>query len=59
MAPAKIKTTEERERLDRIFAEVEAAERGESAPEADTRTQQQIADWDIKKANSYIDGDWK
>ena len=42
MAPAKIKTTEERERLDRIFAEVEAAERGESAPEADTRTQQQI-----------------
>lgn len=42
MALAKIKTSEERERLDRIFAEVEAAERGETAPEADTRTQQQI-----------------
>ena len=49
MAPAKIKTTEERERLDRIFAEVEAAERGESAPEADTRTQQQI-DEDNRRA---------
>ena len=42
MLTAKIKTAEERERLDRIFAEVEAAERGESAPEEDTRTQQQI-----------------
>ena len=42
MALAKIKTAEERERLDRIFAEVEAAERGEFAPEADARTQQQI-----------------
>lgn len=49
MAPAKIKTAEERERLDRIFAEVEAAERGESAPEADTRTQQQI-DEDNRRA---------
>ena len=43
------KTEEERERLDRIFAEVEAAERGESAPEADTRTQQQI-DEDNRRA---------
>ena len=42
MAIAKIKTDEERERLDRIFAEVEAAERGETAPEADTRTPRQI-----------------
>lgn len=42
MAPAKIKTEDELARLDRIFAEVEAAERGETAPEADTRTQQQI-----------------
>lgn len=49
MALAKIKTAEERERLDRIFAEVEAAERGESAPEADTRTQQQI-DEDNRRA---------
>lgn len=49
MALAKIKTEEELARLDRIFAEVEAAERGESAPEADTRTQQQI-DEDNRKA---------
>lgn len=49
MAPAKIKTDEEMARLDRIFAEVEAAERGESAPEADTRTQQQI-DEDNRRA---------
>ena len=49
MQPAKIKTDEERKRLDRIFAEVEAAERGESAPEADARTQQQI-DEDNRRA---------
>lgn len=49
MAPAKIKTAEERERLDRIFAEVEAAERGESVLEANTRTQQQI-DEDNRRA---------
>ena len=49
MAIAKIKTDEERERLDRIFAEVEAAERGETAPEADTKTQQQI-DEDNRRA---------
>ncbi len=42
MAPAKIKTAEERERLDRIFAEVEAAERGETLEPAETRTQEQI-----------------
>jgi hypothetical protein len=49
MAIAKIKTDEERERLDRIFAEVEAAERSETAPEADTKTQQQI-DEDNRRA---------
>lgn len=42
MAIAKIKTAEERERLDRIFAEVEAAERGETMEPAETRTQEQI-----------------
>lgn len=42
MAPAKIKTAEELARLDAIFAEIEAVERGKTAPEADTRTQQQI-----------------
>jgi hypothetical protein len=39
---AKIKTAEEMARLDSIFAEIEAADRGETAPETDTRTQQQI-----------------
>lgn len=42
MAPAKIKTEEERARLDRIFAEVEAAERGDTLEPAETRTQEQI-----------------
>lgn len=42
MAPAKIKTDEELARLDRIFAEVEAAERGETLEPAETRTQEQI-----------------
>ena len=41
MAIAKIKTAEERERLDRIFAEVEATERGETPEPVDTRTQEQ------------------
>lgn len=41
MAIAKIKTAEERERLDRIFAEVEAAERGDTMEPVDTRTQEQ------------------
>ena len=49
MAPAKIKTAEERERLDRIFAEVEAAERGDTMEPVDTRTQEQI-DEDNRKA---------
>ena len=44
MALAKIKTSEERERLDRIFAEVEAAERGETPEPVDTRTQEQRDD---------------
>ena len=42
MAPAKIKTEEELARLDSIFAEVEAAERGETLEPAKTRTQEQI-----------------
>jgi hypothetical protein len=42
MAPAKIKTAEELARLDRIFAEVESAERGETLEPAETRTQEQI-----------------
>ena len=41
MAIAKIKTAEERARLDRIFAEVEASERGETLEPVDTRTQEQ------------------
>lgn len=49
MAIAKIKTTEERERLDRIFAEVEAAERGETSQKTDSRTPAQIAE-DNRKA---------
>lgn len=49
MAPAKIKTDEELARLDRIFAEVEAAERGETLEPAETRTQEQI-DYDNRKA---------
>ena len=49
MAIAKIKTAEERERLDRIFAEVEAAERGETPEPVDTRTQKQI-DEDNRRA---------
>ena len=49
MAPAKIKTEEERARLDRIFAEVEAAERGETLEPAETRTQEQI-DEDNRRA---------
>ena len=49
MAPAKIKTAEEFARLDRIFAEVEAAERGETLEPAETRTQEQI-DEDNRRA---------
>ena len=39
---AMIKTDEERARLDRIFAEVEAELRGEKPEPVDTRTQEQI-----------------
>ena len=49
MAMAKIKTVEELARLDRIFAEVEAAERGETLEPAETRTQEQI-DEDNRRA---------
>lgn len=49
MALAKIKTAEERERLDRIFAEVEAADRGETLEPDETRTQEQI-DEDNRRA---------
>lgn len=49
MAPAKIKTEEELARLDSIFAEVEAAERGETLEPAETRTQEQI-DEDNRRA---------
>lgn len=49
MALAKIKTDEERARLDVIFAEIEAMERGEQLPKADSRTPAQIAE-DNRKA---------
>lgn len=49
MAMAKIKTEEERARLDAIFAEIEAIERGEIPAKADERTQEQVAD-DNRKA---------
>ena len=49
MAPAKIKTKEKLARLDRIFAEVEAAERDETLEPAETRTQEQI-DEDNRRA---------
>ena len=41
MPLAKINTEEERARLDAIFAESEAAERGETPEPVDTRTQEQ------------------
>ena len=49
MAMAKIKTAEEMARLDAIFAEVEAAELGETLEPADTRTHEQI-DEDNRRA---------
>ena len=52
MAMAKIKTEEELARLDSIFAEVEAAERGETLEPAKTRTQEQI-DEDNRRAKIY------
>lgn len=39
-----VKTAEERARLDAIFAEIEAEERGEIPAQADTWTQEQIAE---------------
>ena len=44
MALARIKTEEERARLDAIFAEIEAMERGEPLPVADSRTSAQVAE---------------
>lgn len=49
MAMAKIKTEEERARLDAIFAEIEAIERGEMPAKANERTHEQVAD-DNRKA---------
>ena len=49
MALAKVKTAEEMARLDAIFAEVEAAERGETLEPAETRTKEQI-DEDNRRA---------
>lgn len=49
MAPAKIKTAEELARLDRIFAEVESTERGETLEPAEMRTKEQI-DEDNRRA---------
>lgn len=49
MAIAKIKKDEERARIDAIFAEIEAIERGEQLPKADSRTPAQIAE-DNRKA---------
>ena len=49
MALAKIKTEEERARLDAIFAEIEAMEQSEELPVTDSRTQEQI-DEDNRKA---------
>lgn len=44
MALARIKTDEERARLDAIFAEIEEMERGEPIPVADSLTPAQIAE---------------
>ncbi len=44
MALARIKTEEERARLDAIFAEIEAMERGEPLPVDDSRTPAQVAE---------------
>ena len=49
MAMAKIKTEEERARLDAIFAEIEAIERGEIPVKADERSPEQVAE-DNRKA---------
>ena len=44
MALARIKTEEERARLDAIFAEIEAMESGEPLPVADSRTPAQVSE---------------
>lgn len=49
MALAKVKTDEERKRLDAIFAEIEVMERGEIPQKEDSRTPAQIAE-DNRKA---------
>lgn len=60
MALAKIKTEEERARLDAIFAEIEAMEQSEELPVSDSRTQEQI-DEDNRKAkiNRIANADMK
>lgn len=60
MAMATIKTAEEMARLDAIFAEIEAEERGESMAVADARTHEQI-DEDNRKAkiNRIANADMK
>lgn len=60
MALAKIKTEEERARLDAIFAEIEVMEHGEEFPVTDSRTQEQI-DEDNRKAkiNRIANADMK
>lgn len=49
MALSKVKTDEERARLDAIFAEIEAMERGDIPQKEDSRTPAQIAE-DNRKA---------
>lgn len=60
MALAKIKTEEERARLDAIFAEIEAMEQSEELLVTDSRTQEQI-DEDNRKAkiNRIANADMK
>ena len=60
MTLAKIKTEEERARLDAIFAEIEAMEQSEELSVTDSRTQEQI-DEDNRKAkiNRIANADMK
>lgn len=60
MALAKIKTEEERARLDAIFAEIEAMEQSEELPVTDSRTQEQINEDNRKaKINRIANADMK
>lgn len=60
MALAKIKTEEERARLDAIFAEIEAMEQSEELPVIDSRTQEQIGEDNRKaKINRIANADMK